>query len=129
MQTWVIVPLPLYLSKLRSVQHQGIQLYGVEAVDYSFDVFLAYADLTEGLMDAHGSPQVFHALDASPFPGKGLHLGDKDATGIAKAKCHTFGLVGCVSSIDNVLKYQGPLFCMVVCLVHQNHCEILPLWI
>ena len=56
MQTWVIVPLPLYLSKLRSVQHHGIQLYGVEAVDDSVDVFLAYADLTEGLMDAHGSP-------------------------------------------------------------------------
>lgn len=56
MQTWVMVPLPLYVSKLRSVQHHGIQLYGVEAVDYSFDVFLAYADLTEGLMDAHGSP-------------------------------------------------------------------------
>ena len=56
MQTWVMVPLPLYVSKLRSVQHHGIQLCGVEAVDYSFDVFLAFADLTEGLMDAHGSP-------------------------------------------------------------------------
>ena len=52
-ETWVIVPLPLYVFKLRSVQHHGIQLYGV---DDSFDVFLAYADLTEGLMDAHGSP-------------------------------------------------------------------------